>query len=120
MARADTISAWVKFETARNADNDLFYLCCLQTLSKTLNLDVVGLVAIFPQHLGIGRHERIAIDAAHELQLALRRLEIKYDRSKTVRGFAVASNAVAECADAHAFLPQQSQIDICHGHCRLE
>ena len=64
-----------RIKSAGNADDSAFDTRCHEPGREPLNLDVVGLVGVLAQLLGVGRHEWETLDGARERNRAVRSIE---------------------------------------------
>ncbi len=116
ITRAETINAWVEFEPARDANDELLQARCLQALREALDLDVVGLVAVLAQHCRIRRHIREALDRPAQFESFIRRGELERDDAKPGALVSQVPRIVAEGVRAHPLLADAAEINIGDRH----
>ena len=85
-----------------------------QPLLEAGDLDVVGLVAVEVEALDVGRDERIALDAAPEPEVGVRRVERERDVAERVRAIGMGTAVVVERPHPPALLEQQVEVDVGH------
>ena len=76
------------------------------------DLDVVGLVAVEGEAVGVGGHEREALDRAPQAEVAVGRVEREADAAERAGARGVRAPVVVERAHPHALLAQQVEVDV--------
>ncbi len=81
-----------------------------------MDLDVVGLVAVLPQHRRVRRHIREALDRPAQIERFIRRGKLERDGAERGGLIGQVSRIVAEGVGAHPLLPDAAEIDIGDRH----
>src|SRR5579863_5032148 len=101
-------------ETARHADDHALDADGTQSLRQAGDLDVVSLVTVLLEPCGIGWNKGIALGAAFQADVCVRRIETEANVAER-RWVPMAIDV--EAAHLHALVAQQVQVDI--SHCEL-
>ncbi len=105
-------------EAAGHADHDLGVADRPEPLLEPGDLDVVGLVAVEGEPLGVVGHERVAVDVAAQADVAGRRVERHLDGAELRHPAVVRAAVVVEGALPLPLLADLQQVDVGHGAAR--
>ena len=97
-----------------NPDDDLRVVQRPQSLLEPGDLNVVGLVAVLLQPVGIGRHERKPLDLAPQSDVAGRWIQSKLDSPERLRQRPVVTAVVVERSHPQSFGAKQLGVDVGH------
>ena len=101
-----------RVEAAGDADDHLGLADRVQSLLEPGDLDVVGLVAVERQTLGVVGHEREAVDLAAQADVAARRLDGERDRPEGRGAVRQRPPVVVERPLAEPLLPDPVEVDV--------
>ncbi len=99
-------------QTARDADDDLRLADRPQPLLETRDLDVVGLVAVEGQPLGVVGDERVAVHLAPQADIARRRVEGELDGAEVRGARGQGAPVVVEGALPQPVLAEPVEVDV--------
>ena len=116
---ADDDQRMGRIEAARHADDGILGAARLQALRQSLDLDVVGLVAIVAQLGRIGRHIGEALDGALQRHALLGRIEREGKRPEALDPLLLLQRAIGEAVVAQALLPDATEVDVGLDHRRV-
>ena len=104
-----------RIEAAGDADHDALRADRFESLREPGDLDVVSLVAIEREALGIGGHKGKALDLAQKPDICARRVEPERDGAERIRRGLMPATIVVEGTHARPLLAQEVQIDVGEG-----
>ena len=116
---ADDDQRMGRIEAARHADDGILGAARLQALRQSLDLDVVGLVAIVAQLGRIGRHVGKALDGALQRHALLGRIEREGKRPEALDPLLLLQRAIGEAVVAQALLTDAAEVDVGLDHRRV-
>ena len=103
-----------RIQPTRNPDHDLRVVQRPQPLFEPGNLNVVGLIAVLLQPVGVGRYKREPLDLAPQADVTHRWVEPKIDAPERLRQRPVMATVVVERSHSQPFCAKQLSVDVGH------